>query len=228
MVTMLISMVILGGLVSNFINQDREYNYQNKRIDAVQDLEFAIRFISDDMRHALYGTTVQPLENAGFIGVAGTTNLTFWVWDPLATDGGCVVSATTKRAERKYVWDSATKSLRYDRMIDTNPSAGCGDNTGTAAGEILPNVTFFKVFRDDVDIASRTSIPFIDIPSEFPSGKVINSSGSAVNVPGYTILIEIEVPAGYKNGVFQDARGNVTTTKRVWRYAQVYPQSSAD
>jgi len=98
----------------------------------------------------------------------------------------------------------------------------------TAAGEILPNVTFFKVFKDNVDVPSRTSIPFIDIPAPLSLLTIKDSAAGNVSVPGYTILVEIEVPAGYKQGVFQDVRGNTTTTKRVWRYVQVHPQSTAN
>ncbi|MFQ5581202.1 MAG: hypothetical protein ACE5F3_01065 [Mariprofundaceae bacterium] len=217
--------------MASFTSQNTEYNYQNKRIDAVQDLEFAIRFIADDLRSALVKEPVgtadpNPAENAAFAGTAATTSLTFWGWAP----GELGVDATTKRAQRKYVWNSANKSLRYDRMVNTKNSAGAtiatGDDTGTASGEILPNVTFFKVFKDNVDIASRAS--FSNIPAPLQPLTINDSAGTGVSAPGYTILVEIEVLAGYKKGVFQDARGNATTTKRVWRYVQVHPQTTAN
>lgn len=233
LVTMVIALIILAGLVASFTSQYTEYKYQNKRMDAVQDLEFAIRFIANDLRYALVKAPVgvtdpNPAENASFAGTGATTSLTFWVWDAAATDGTCTVDANTKRAKRKYVWNSASKSLRYDRMVDTNPTPtpACGDNTGTATGEILPNVTFFKVFKDDVSTASRAS--FANIPAPLQALTIKDSGGNDVAVPGYTILVEIEVPAGYKQGVFQDARGNATTTKRVWRYVQVHPQAAVN
>ncbi|MDQ6956117.1 MAG: hypothetical protein Q9M21_02860 [Mariprofundaceae bacterium] len=228
LVTVVIARIILGGLLFSFSSQNTEYKYQNKRIDAVQDLEFSIRFIADDLRRSLFSAAVQPVENAAFAGTAGTTLLTFWAWAPGETDGVGAVDATTKRAQRKYVWSSANKSLRYDRMVNTNVAGAVvarGDNTTTAAGEMLPNVTFFKVFKDDVDVPSRAS--FANIPAPMPALTVLDSGGNAIAVPGYTILIEIEVVAGYNKGVRQDARGNTTTTKRVWRYVQIYPQAAA-
>jgi len=240
LVTMVIALIILAGLVASFTSQNTEYKYQNKRMDAVQDLEFAIRFIANDLRSALVISPVgtvdpNPAENASFSGVAATTLLTFWVWAPGETDGVGAVDATTNRAQRKYVWNSANKSLRYDRMVNTKNSAGAivarGDNTATASGEILPNVTFFKVFKDAVGDPSRPPIQlnplFINIPAPMQPLAIKDSDGADVSVPGYTILVEVEVPAGYKQGVFQDARGNTTTTKRVWRYVQVHPQTAA-
>jgi len=235
LVTMVIALIILAGLVASFTSQNTEYKYQNKRMDAVQDLEFGIRFIAADLRSALVNGSVgtvdpNPAENAAFAGTAATTLLTFWAWAPGETDGVGAVDATTNRAQRKYVWNAANKSLRYDRMVNTKNSAGAivarGDNTGTASGEILPNVTFFKVFKDNVSTGSRAS--FSNIPASLQPLAIKDSAAATVSVPGYTILVEIEVPAGYKQGVFQDARGNTTTTKRVWRYVQVHPQTAAN
>jgi len=231
LVTIVIAMVILGGLLLSFTSQNTEYKYQNKRIDAVQDLEFSIRFIAADLRNSLFSASVQPVENAAFAGTTATTALTFWVWDttvPPLFDSVGAVDATTKRAQRKYVWDSASNGLRYDRMVNTNVAGvvvARGDNTATAAGEMLPNVTFFKIFRDDTDLASRAL--FADIPSPLQSMTVRDSGGNSIIIPSYTILIEVAVVAGYKNGVLQDVFGNTTTTKRIWRYVQVYPQAAA-
>jgi len=227
LITIVIAMVILGGLLLSFSSQNSAYKYQNKRIDAVQDLEFSIRFIGDDLRNSLFSGAVQPAENAAFSGTGATTALTFWVWEIDASVAG--VDPLTKRAQRKYVWNNVKKSLRYDRIVNTNVAGTIvarADNTATASGEMLPNVTFFKVFKDDVDVASRTS--FANIPAPMPVMAILNSSGQPVNVSGYTILIEVEVVAGYKNGVLKDVQGNTTTTKRVWRYVQVYPQAAAN
>jgi len=228
LVTIVIAMVILGGLLLSFSSQNTEYKYQNKRIDAVQDLEFSIRFIASDLRNSLFSASTQPAENAAFAGGAATTLLTFWVWAPGESDGVGAVDATTQRAQRKYVWSAANTSLRYDRMVSTNVAGAVvarGDNTATASGELLPHVTFFKVFRDDTDIASRAL--FANIPAPMQPLTVLDSGGNSVAIPSYTILIEVEVDAGYKKGVLQDVRGNTTTTKRIWRYVQVYPQSAA-
>jgi len=228
LVTIVIAMVILGGLLLSFTSQNTEYKYQNKRIDAVQDLEFSIRFIAADLRNSLFSASVQPVENAAFAGTGATTLLTFWAWAPGESDGVGAVDATTKRAQRKYVWDSASNSLRYDRMVNTNVAGAIvarGDSTATAAGDILPNVTFFKVFRDDTDIASRAS--FADIPAPLQLMTVLDSGGNSITIPSYTVLIEVEVVAGYKNGVRQDVLGNTTSTKRIWRYVQIYPQAAA-
>jgi len=237
LVTVVIAMIILGGLLVSFSSQNTEYKYQNKRIDAVQDLEFSIRFISADLRNSLFSAAVQPAENAAFAGTAATTALTFWVWDttvPPLFDSVGTVDATTKRAQRKYVWDSASRGLRYDRMVNTNVAGVVvvrGDNTTTASGEMLPNVTFFKVFRDDTDVGSRTS--FANIPAPLQLLTVLDSGGNSITIPSYTILIEIEVDAGYKGGSFLDVLGNDQSPgvgdghKRIWRYVQVYPQAAA-
>ncbi|MBL4759779.1 MAG: prepilin-type N-terminal cleavage/methylation domain-containing protein [Mariprofundaceae bacterium] len=226
LVTIVIAMIILGGLLVSFSSQNTEYKYQNKRIDAVQDLEFSIRFIADDLRNSLFSAAIQPAESAGFIGVGATTALTFWVWE---TDGLVTgVDPVTKRAQRKYVWKNTAKSLRYDRVVNTNVAGTIvarADNTGTASGEILPNVTFFKVFKDNVDLPSRAS--FLNIPAPMQALTIKDSGGNSITVPGYTILIEVEVMAGYKKGVFKDVKNNTTTTKRIWRYVQVYPQAAA-
>lgn len=217
LVTTVIALVILAGLLLNFAQQNTEFNYQNKRVDAVQDLELAIKFISEDLRAALMRnptpnnwthsstwTDPYPAENNNFSGTGGTGSITFWVWDPDTVAGG------NRRAQRRY--DLVGTSLRLDRDYST-PSMQ----------EILPNVTFFKIFRDDISVGSRAS--FIGIPDPLPSRIVTDPDNNPVSVPGYTILVEIEVEAGYKGGVKQDVMGNATTTKRVWRYVQVHPMA---
>lgn len=209
MVSLLIAMIIMAGLFLSFSQQSTEYNYQNRRVDAVQDLEFSIQFIANDLEASLMTSPVgtvnpNPAENANFAGVAATSSLTFWVWD---TVNGVVNS----QAQRKYALIG--NSLRYDS------EASVLDNTGNANQEILPNVTFFKVFKDDIVRPAG----FLNMPNPLANSLINNSAGNAVSVPGYTILVEIAVQAGYKQGVFQDVQGNPTTNKRIWRYVQVHP-----
>ncbi len=211
MISLLIAMIIMAGLFFSFSQQSNEYNYQNRRVDAVQDLEFAIKFIAGDLRASLMTSPVgvvdpNPAENANFTGTAVTTSLTFWVWD---TANGVLNS----QAQRKYAL--VGNSLRYDS------EASVVDNTANANQEILPNVTFFKVFKDDLPRPAG----FLNIPNPLADLSVNNSAAAAIPVPGYTILVEIAVQAGYKQGVFQDVLGNPTTNKRIWRYMQVHPMA---
>lgn len=230
LVTMLIALVILAGLVANFTEQSREYKYQMKRLDAVQDLEFVIKYMAEDLRSALWSdpsvaaATVDPnpVETNSFAGTAATTDLTFWVWDN-AVSG---TDANTELAERQYHWDSANKVLQYDRIITTKSVTGVDTAQAVSLSDMLPNVTFFKVFKDDT--TSRAG--FSDIPTALPDKTLSDAEGNPVTVPGYTILIEVAVDAGYKEGSFLDVKGvDVRTTtdkrKRVWRYVQVYPMS---
>lgn len=216
MVALVIALVIMAGLFVNFSAQNTEYNYQNRRIDVVQDMEFTIKHVADDLRAALISVTGaptgNPVENAAFAGTAPTTRLDFWVWDE--TSG-----VVNDRAQRAYAL--VGDSLRYDR------EASVVDNTGSADSEILDGVTFFKIFRDDTDIGSRAA--FADIPPPMASLTLNDPDGIPFVVPGYTILIEVAVPAGYKQGVMRDVRGNSTANapnnKRVWRYMQIYPMT---
>lgn len=208
MVTMLIAMVVLGGLMLNFTQQNSEYKYQGKRIDAVQDLEFAIKFVAEDVRSALMSGTTTVIITPTPPSLLVTTNVDFYVWDETFS-----VTAD-KRAHRQYTYSAANKSLSYDRELTT-----------ASPGEVLPHVTFFKVFDDAVD--ARTG--FTGIPSAQPSINLLDPAVTGVS--GYTILIEVEVDAGYKNGSFVDVRGNnvgITGHKRIWRYIQVYPRTSVE
>ncbi|RME56777.1 hypothetical protein D6779_10000 [Candidatus Parcubacteria bacterium] len=210
LVTLVIAMVIMAGLMATFVQQNSEYKYQNKRIDAVQDLEFGIRFIADDIRSALVDAAnpTAPLAITNDVVDGYTSDLSFTVWDELAGD------PYTKRATRHYIYDGTNKILKYDRHDPSLTSTG---------KEILSNVTYFKVFNDSVD--SRAG--FTGIPTALPPVNLPDPA--ADNVPGYTILIEIEVDAGYKEGSFIDVRGNnvgISGHKRVWRYVQVHPKTS--
>jgi len=213
MVSMAMALIIMAGLFISFSTQNTEYSYQNRRIDSAQDLEFTLKFVAEDLRSTLTSLsgapTGNPVENAAFAGAGATTGLTFWVWD----EANGVVN---NRAQRAYAL--VGNSLRYDREASVFNSA-----PGNANNEILDNVTFFKVFRDDTDVPSRAA--FADIPPPMVPLTVNDPAGNPVNVPGYTILIEVAVPAGYTQGQMIDVLGNATNNKRIWRYAQIYPMT---
>ncbi|MDX8411382.1 MAG: type II secretion system protein [Mariprofundaceae bacterium] len=246
MVSMVMALIIIAGLFLNFSTQNTEYSYQNRRIDSAQDLEFTLKFIAEDMRSALWSTLLRPSSDNLLITSAGnptdpTTSLTFWVWNE--TDGDVLSSFRAKRkiAIGAVIDPGDPNSLRYDRQI-FNPAGTVGneddDNTASGSQEILDNVTFFKIFQDDVT-ARPAYVPgdpgsgFIDIPDPMPSLSLTDSSGFPVNMPGYTILIEVAVPAGYTKGRMIDVLGkNLTGTadqrKRIWRYIQLYPMALVD
>jgi prepilin-type N-terminal cleavage/methylation domain-containing protein len=223
LVSIAIALIILAGLVMNFSSQSNEYSYQNRRIDAVQDMEFAIKFIAEDLRSALVSTTTPISITNDAQGY--TTDFKFRVWDQdLDSWGKSSDSIATKksmaqaenyRALRHYTYDPASQDLNYDRNAVNVPN---GDNPSS----ILSNVTYFRVFEDSPGVIPAG---FLNAPAGLPKRLVNDPDGKATQVSGYTILIEIAVQAGYKEGRFQDVKGNTTTDKRVWRYVQVHPMS---
>ncbi len=227
LVAMVVAMVVLAGLLLTFTQQYGEYKHQSKRVDAVQDLEFAITFVADDLRSALHGMGLDPVETNGFGSrTAATGDLRFWVWETNAAYS----PDANQRARRRYHYDAANETLCYDRQVAVG-----ADDTVTASGscqvdsEVLRNVTFFKVFQD----STTPRDAFGDIPAALPSLNIRNVSdpiNRSMSVPAYTILIEVAVDAGYKKGSFVDVLGNDQRPgvgdgrKRVWRYVQVQPQ----
>jgi len=227
MVATLIALIIIAGLVTNFSRQSNEYSYQNRRIDSVQDMEFAIKFIAEDVRSALVSAAAPTAALSITNDAAGhTTGLSFDVWDDDLDDWGkstdpvsqkqALALAQNYRAQRHYTYDPATGILSYDRNAINVPQGG--DNPSA----ILPNVTYFRIFSDTPDV---TPAGFAQAPAGLPQWTANDPGGTPVQTPGYTILIEIGVPAGYKVGQLQDVKGNTTTDKRVWRYVQVHPMS---
>ncbi|MDX8387220.1 MAG: prepilin-type N-terminal cleavage/methylation domain-containing protein [Ghiorsea sp.] len=209
MISIVVAMTILAGLMTTFTSQSSKYQYQNKRIDAVQDLEFGIKFMEDDLRSALIGDeTVDILPLPG-VDNYSTDVFNFTVWDSSCT--GCPSDADSGRTYRAYKYDGVARSLTLDRETST-----------VSDEELLPNVTFFKVFDDSVTVlTSERSGVYTDMPDRLE--QVTINGTTPVPTNGYTILIEIEVDVGYKGGNMFDVRGTPTTTKRVWRYSQVYP-----
>ncbi|MDQ6959030.1 MAG: prepilin-type N-terminal cleavage/methylation domain-containing protein [Mariprofundaceae bacterium] len=233
MVAMLIALIIMAGLYASFSKQSTEYSYQNRRIDAVQDLEFAIKFITDDLRASLVIGGVSSVVTTDDV-VGRTTDLQMTVWDQnVASWAAPPNDGPTKnfRAVRRYVLvvdpnNAAQFVLRYERNLND------GNNNPV---EILPNITYFKVFVDGVTPRvvpagnPNAGLPYPGIPAALPVTSLQDSGGLPVNgIRGYTVLVEMAVQAGYNQGLMQDVLGNPTTNKRVWRYIQVYPQSSAN
>jgi len=222
MFSIVIGMIVLGGLLLGFLNQSNEYQYQDKRIDSVQDLEFGLRFIEEDFRGALAGApAISIIDAVG--GDPYTSSFGFYTWDTSCTSCPTLASLAggtgTGQVKRKYQYDFIQKSLSYDRYADTGVVA-----------EILPNVTFFKVF-DDYSAAFDTTAErggvYTGMPDPLPQISISGPSG-AVTTSGYTFLIEMEVGRDYKGGSLVDVRGNIVTTKRIWRYTQVYPLTAVD
>lgn len=223
LITMVIALVIMGGLMLNFIQQYGEYKYQSKRIDAVQNLEFSIRFIANDLRASLRSVSGSPTGNHAITGSDPTTALSFWAWDT-------VNGTTSSRALRRYFFTGNV--LRYDPEATTDSTAGA--TTSSHANDMLTNVTYFKVFEDGVTSREvSVGVPFSGIPAALGSLSVNDPSGTPQTVNGYTVLVEMAVDSGYKGGSFLDVKGvDVRTTadgrKRVWRYIQVYPMTVVD
>lgn len=227
LVTMLIAMVVLGGLLFSFSQQNSEYNYQNKRMDSSQDLEFGINYIVADIRNSLRSQGADSLANVATVDGLGATPatvaLSFRVWD--ASN-----SANNYRSRRCYLYRNNTIYLRRAYPV----ANACNGATSLAGfSPILEDVTFFRVFTD---VGGR--LPLLVPPNlaAFPGAPAglspmtgRDSQNTVVSgIPGYTVLIEMGVPAGYKKGSFLDVTGvDVRTTsdkrKRIWRYAQGYP-----
>lgn len=227
LVTMVIALVLMGGLMLTFVQQNNEYKYQNKRIDAVQDLEFAISFIADDLRSVVLDSpSPVVITSAGTGATRYSSQIDLTVWDESNWANTAQAVANNYQAVRRYTYDKANEILKYDR--NTVPGVGMQ--------EILKNVTDFRLFQDtpgSQPIVSGTTV-FSGSPVGMQNLSVLDSTGATVNSQGYTLLIEIAVDAGYKEGLFVNARGVDVRTietparKRVWRYVQVHPQASAN
>ena len=236
LISMVVAMVIIGGLLLNFISQSSQYRYQDKRGDVAQDMEFALRFIAQDFKNALINvnaplvggvdaaTLVTIAKDGG--GVNPTTYLGFYVWDDTA-------AGDVRRVRRCYVYDNSSGGwmVKYDRN-EPLCASGIAMNAGEALiGEALPGnqgmqVTHFRVFQDGLaaDDADRAS--YAGIPASLPTKTVSDAGGRLINMPAFTILLEVEVDAAYK-GSATDVFGNAVANnkKHLWRYVQVYPST---
>jgi len=208
LVTMVVALVILGGLLLSFMQQNSEYKYQNKRIDAVQDLELGIKFIAEDLRSAVMASQSSVTADVA----SGNPFVQFKVWessDPLLTPG---------EYTRRYEFDTGDGILKYDR-----------DTSTPSLSSFLLNVTNFKVFIDNpLDATDRVGYTGIPEPQSGRTRNRQDGSGTLV-VPTLTLLIEVAVDAGYKQGSFKDVEDNnvgIAGKKRIWRYVQIQPQTA--
>jgi len=233
MLTLVIAMVILGGLLLNFTSQSTQYKYQNKRGDAVQDLEFTLRFIARDIRQALVSSSGLEVTGAGAASIqfdgSGTLPsswLSMKVWDNAAND------ANTKQAIRCYRYRGGTgTATTLWKLYFNRDKATCSATIGLTGfdavlGEVQGmRVTHFRVFRDGAVNDGRVN--YTGAPAPLPPKQVYDASGSPFFIPAFTILMEIEIDAANK-GSGKDVVGTtlaVGSKKRIWRYVQVYPNT---
>ncbi|MDQ7002037.1 MAG: prepilin-type N-terminal cleavage/methylation domain-containing protein, partial [Ghiorsea sp.] len=212
MVTLVIAMVILGGLLLNFTSQATQYKYQNKRGDAVQDLEFTLHFIARDIQEALISTTSLEVTGVGTPSVkfdgAGklpTTWLSVNVWDQLTTNPtfNAALTANNMQAVRCYryrgaVGSAATKWKLYFKSLDANcsptlPLSGFDALLGEVQGM---RVTHFRVFRDGAVGDGRGN--YTGVPLALLGKELTDAKGIKFTVPAFTILVEIEIDAANK------------------------------
>jgi len=233
MITLVIAMVILGGLLLNFTSQSSQYKYQNRRGDAVQDLEFTLRFIARDIQSALISANSLEVTGAGtpsiqFDGAttAPSTWLSMNVWDNAAA------SANNFQAVRCYRYRGAigTASTRWKLYFNRDNSACSATIALTGFDPVLGEtsgmrVTHFRIFRDGATGDGRAN--YTGIPAPLPTKVVSDAQGNPWNVPAFTILLEIEVDAANK-GAAVDVLGTTLpagSKRRIWRYMQVYPNT---
>jgi len=161
MITLVIAMIILAGLLLNFMSQSKTYKFINKKVDASQDLEFAMKFIGNDLKSALVSINA-PLVSTGTdaltvsfdgVGIGGNSSyLSFVIWDATA-------SAPDFRTRRCYVYDNASSGswmVKFKRSAAINGGCVSGtsvSSTGALIGEDNSaksglKVTQFRVFQD--------------------------------------------------------------------------------
>ena len=233
MITLVIAMVILGGLLLNFTSQSTQYKYQNRRGDAVQDLEFTLRFIARDIQSALISASSLEATGTGVASVkfdgsasSPSTWLSMNVWDNAAT------AANNFQAVRcyRYRGGTGTASTLWKLYYNRDNSACSATIALTGFDPVLGEatgmrVTHFRIFRDGAVGDGRAN--YTDVPPALPSKAVSDVQGNIVNVPAFTILLEIEVDAANK-GAAVDVLGTtlpVGSKRRIWRYVQVYPNT---
>lgn len=235
LVTMVIALVVLGGLVMAFQSQYGHYKYQHRKADAVQDMDAVLRLLRQDLEGALVeagrsSVSIAPDPYAN--PTLATTDLYATVWEPdlgfWGTGTNAVKSARRAsydfRAQRHWQYVAASESLKLDRNTRDGSDSPI---------EALADVTWFQVFPSHapggvdpyVDAAGQFSGTGIaDLPPMDVYGQRLrDSSGSEKAVAQYTVLIEMKVPVGYKGGRKVDVHGNPTPEPRVHRYVQVHP-----
>jgi len=234
MITLLIASVLMAGLFSEFVSQSKQYRYQDKLLETSQDLEFAIRFIADDLQSALVLPTAKELGGTGVRAIEGlssgtspSTFLTFEVWDE---DRG---SDPDFQVRRCYRFEKGM--IKLDMNVASCTSATVISDSAAILGEDViktrglesirgMQVTNFRVFQDGLaaDDASRSN--YFSIPAPLPAKVYRNFNNDEFDMPAFTILIELEVDSVSKEPRI-DVLGNpvVNNKNRIWRYMQVYP-----
>jgi len=234
MIAMVIAMVILGGLLLNFTSQSAHYKYQNKRGDAVQDLEFTLRFIARDIQGALISAS--SFEVTGVAGdptsvkldgsaSSSSTWLSMNVWDN-------AVVATDKQAVRcyRYRGGTGTVSTRWKLYFNRDKSTCSAAIALTGFASVLGEstgmrVTHFRIFRDGAVGDGRVN--YKGVPPALPVKVVKDAQDNIYNVPAFTVLLEIEIDAANK-GAATDVLGAALpagSKRRIWRYIQAYPNT---
>ncbi|RME04658.1 MAG: type II secretion system protein [Bacteroidetes bacterium] len=216
LVTLVIAMVILGGLLLSFQNQYGHYAYQSKKVDAIQDMDAVLRMVRDDLRGAIdsaplngvaigqSGQLDNPYVLAG--GSGETSLLASVVWDP-ADPNKDIYS----RAVRVWKYDMANKRLEYDRNA-------LGSLSYKPA---LEGVTWFQVGDP---YAWPVGVPALPVSAYTQT--IFDAKGGTHDVYAYAVQMEMEVPVGYRGGVKTDVFGNPTSMPRVRRHIIVYPESA--
>jgi len=245
LISIVVAMVIIGGLLLNFISQSGQYRYQDKRGDVSQDLEFALRFIAQDFKSSLINvnatliggadaaTTVTITKDGN--GTNPTTYLGFYVWSNDVALAPAPVGPVW-RVRRCYVYDNSNAGwmIKYDRSENACVSGVAMGASEALIGEVADGkigmqVRHFRVFEDGLAADDADRALYADIPDPLPTKTVYDVGGTGFSMPAFTILIEVEVDAAYK-GSSTDVFGNVVANnkKRLWRYVQIYPTTIVD
>jgi len=232
LLSLAIASVVMAGVFSNFISQSSQYKFQDARANAMQDLEFSLRYMVQDMQSALMLATGNELSGSGAASVQITPGtdvysvvdpyttfaLSFRVWDTETADP----YSASQRVDRCYIYNF-DNVMYYDRDEPNCPPATIS-SAAAMLGEVAGmKVTHFKVFLDDATDVTRGA--FTGIPLPLPAKSVYDKENVEFQMPGYTILLEIEVDAdtGSKDAVNVFGQAVADGKQRLWRYVQLYP-----
>lgn len=216
MVTLAISMIMLGIILTHFSAQYKEHKYETKRAEIVKELDFVLKYISKDLQSALIPSTllnngVKVVDFDGS-GTGYTTALRFTVWDQTFGD-----PLDHYRVQREYIYDGRTLFYSRDSVNDT-PTAILGE---VLNGNNGIKVTHFRIFQDD--LTDRSGYP--DIPPALPYSELNNSSSTVYDMPSFTIALEIEIDFPRPNGL-TDILGVANGDRiKLSRFIQVHPHT---
>lgn len=238
LISLLIASIIMTALFLSFGSQSKQFKYENKRVDAAQQLEFALRRIAMEMQNALMFSSGLELSGAGVASVAITNHvsgfteaLAFQVWDPGK-------GYAQERGRRCIVFDAGM--IKYDRDEPSvcSPTLAYTQNTAilgeVGSGIDGMRVTHFRVFNDGIVSPDRAN--YTGIPMPLTNKVIRDMSNIAYDVPAFTIAIEIEVDkrgatsiensGTFNTNILGQAVGN--GKQRLWRYIQVSPNVVLD